>query len=55
MTRMALSYRVKAKDKDRFRMTALSHRDDFVDSFAASSGNNNDQAHQMIVEVCGTF
>ncbi|MBI4323343.1 MAG: hypothetical protein HY596_03605 [Candidatus Omnitrophica bacterium] len=52
---VALTYRVKEKDKDRFRATVLYHYYDFVDSIAASSGNNDYQAHQMIVEVYGTF
>lgn len=52
---VALSYRIKEKDKDRFRVTALYHRYDFVDSIAASAGNNNYEAHQMIVEVFWVF
>lgn len=52
---VALSYRIREKDKDRFRVTAIYHRYDFVDSIAASAGNNNYEAHQMIVEVFWTF
>ena len=52
---VALSYRVREKDHDRFRVTAQYHRYDFVDSIAASAGQNNYQAHQMIVEVYGVF
>jgi hypothetical protein len=48
---VALTYRVKKQDKDQFRLTALYHRYDVVDSIAASSGQNNYAAHQMIVEV----
>ncbi|MBI3320022.1 MAG: hypothetical protein HYZ89_05495, partial [Candidatus Omnitrophica bacterium] len=52
---VALTYRLKEKDKDRFRATALYHYYDFVDSIPASSGQNNYQAHQMIVEVYWVF
>lgn len=52
---VALSYRIKEKDKDRFRMTAMYHRYDFVDSIAASAGNNNYEAHQFIAEVYWIF
>ena len=52
---VALTYRIKEKDKDRFRLTALYHYYDFVDSIAASAGNNNYQAHQMIMEVYWIF
>lgn len=52
---VALAYRIKEKDKDRFRVTALYHRYDFVDSIAASSGQNNYAAHQMLMEVYWVF
>lgn len=52
---VAVSYRIKERDTDRFRLTALYHRYNFVDSIAASSDNNNYSAHQMIVEVYGVF
>ena len=52
---VALSYRIKEKDKDRLRVTALYHRYDFVDSIPASAGNNNYEAHQMIVEAYWVF
>lgn len=52
---VAVTYRIKEKDKDQFRITAMYHRYDFVDSIAVSAGNNNYAAHQMIVEVYWTF
>lgn len=52
---VALSYRIKEKDKDRFRITAIYHRYDFVDSIAASAGNNNYEAHQVLVEAWYAF
>jgi len=52
---VALSYRLKEQGKDRLRLTALYHRYDFVDSLAASAGNNNYQAHQMVMEVYWAF
>ncbi len=47
---VALTYRVKAHDKDRFRFSAIYHRYDFVDSLAASAGGNNYDAHQVLLE-----
>ena len=52
---VALMYRVKEKDKDRLRVTAIYHRYDFKDSIAASAGNNNYEAHQMILEAYWVF
>ncbi len=52
---VALMYRVKEKEKDRFRVTALYHRYEFEDSIAASAGNNHYEAHQMIVEAYWVF
>ena len=52
---VALSYRLKDHEKDRWRMTALYHHYEFVDSTPASVGHNNYAAHQVIVEVYGVF
>ena len=52
---LALAYRIKEKDKDRFRATVMYHYYDFIDSVAASSGANNYTAHQMMVEVYWVF
>lgn len=55
---IALQYRVKdpaAKEKDQLRVSAMYHRYDFVDSIAASVGNNNYEAHQVLLEVWWVF
>lgn len=52
---LSLSYRIKDKGKDRFRLTAIYHRYDFVDSIAASTGRNNYEAHQALVEMYWVF
>ena len=52
---VAIAYRVKDKGQDQFRVTAVYHRFDFVDSIAASAGNNNYEAHQMLAEVWWAF
>ncbi len=52
---IALSYRIRDRDRDVVRVTALYHRYGFLDSIAASQGNNNYEAHQMILEAYGTF
>lgn len=51
----ALTYRIKEKGADRLRMTVMYHYYDFVDSVAASAGNNNYQAHQVFVEAWWVF
>ncbi|MBI4341051.1 MAG: hypothetical protein HY598_02070 [Candidatus Omnitrophica bacterium] len=52
---VALTYRIMEQGKEKFRAVALYHYYDFLDSIAASSGNNNYQANQMTVEVSWTF
>ena len=52
---IALEYRIKDHDKDRFRVTAMYHRYDFVDSIPASAGNNDYEANQLFVEVWWAF
>lgn len=52
---LSLSYRIKDKEKDQFRLTAIYHRYDFVDSIAASTGRNNYEAHQALVEMHWVF
>jgi len=52
---VALTYRIKDKEKDQLRMTAMYHRYAFVDSIAASAGNNNYEAHQVMMEVWWAF
>jgi len=38
-----------------FPDTAMDHRYDFVDSIAASAGNNNYEAHQVLIEAWYAF
>ncbi len=52
---VALTYRLKEKGKDRLRATAMYHHYDFVDSLPASAGDNNYQAHQILVDVYWVF
>lgn len=51
----AFIYRIKEKDKDKFRVAAIYHYYDFVDSIAASSGDNSYQGQQFTFEVFYAF
>lgn len=55
LPKLSTYYRLKEKEKDRFRASLMYHHYDFVDSIAASSGQNNYQANQVVMEVYGVF